>query len=329
MVFMSTSRHMHLPVSHAARHDFAALSHRLNVREALEDIRHQGIGERIIYFYVVDNNRVLIGVLPSRRLLTAPLDKKLDELMDKQVVTLNENASILQACKMLTHHKYLALPVVDREGRICGIVDIALLNDDSYDLRQREQADALFETLGFHANQVGTASPLWAFRLRVPWLIATIASGTLCAVLASFYELTLAKSLVLAFFLTLVLGLGESVSIQSMSVTIQALRSVTPTLQWYLQTLRHELTTAVLLGMACGSLVGLIVWIWRGEALAGMVIGASILLSLCAACVLGLSVPALLHALKLDPKIAAGPVTLALTDICTLLFYFSLAALFL
>ncbi|MCR1827894.1 hypothetical protein [Ectopseudomonas oleovorans] len=64
----------------------------------------------------------------------------------------------------------------------------------------------------------------------MPWLLATIASGTLCALLASLYELTLAKSIVLAFFLTLVLGLGESVSMQSMSVTIQALRSVRPNL---------------------------------------------------------------------------------------------------
>lgn len=326
---MPTPEHLQLPVIHVARHDYAALSYRLNVREALDDIRHQGLGERIIYFYVVDDDRVLLGVLPSRRLLTAPLDTKLAELMDKMVVSLDESASILQACQLLTRYKYLALPIVDKAKRISGIVDIALLNDESFDLRQRDQADALFETLGFHVNQIGSASPLWAFRLRVPWLMATIASGTLCAILASFYELTLANSLVLAFFLTLVLGLGESVSIQSMSVTIQALRSVRPTLRWYLQSLRHELSTAALLGAACGSVVGVIVWLWRGEALAGMVIGGSILLSLCAACLLGLSVPALLHALKLDPKIAAGPVTLALTDLCTLLFYFSLAALIL
>lgn len=70
----------------------------------------------------------------------------------------------------------------------------------------------------------------------------------------------------------------------------------------------------------------LLVWRWRGHALAGVSIGTSLLMALCAACVFGLSVPAGLHALKLDPKIAAGPVTLAFTDIFTLLFYFGLAA---
>ena len=85
----------------------------------------------------------------------------------------------------------------------------------------------------------------------------------------------------------------------------------------------------MLLGLASGLTVGSIVWGWRGEPLAGAVIGSGILLSLVSACVFGLSVPSLLHALKLDPKIAAGPITLAFTDIFTLLFYFSLAAFFL
>lgn len=182
--------------------------------------------------------------------------------MDKQVVTLNENASILQACKMLTHHKYLALPVVDREGRICGIVDIALLNDDSYDLRQESRRMHYSKHWAFTPIKLALLPHFGLFVFVYP-AHCNHKGGTLCAVLASFYELTLAKSLVLAFFLTLVLGLGESK--RSMSVTIQALRSVTPTLQWYLQTLRHEFTTAVLLGMVCGSLVGLIVWIWRAS----------------------------------------------------------------
>lgn len=101
-----------------------------------------------------------------------------------------------------------------------------------------------------------------------------------------------------------------------MSMTIQALRVTRPTWRWYLGAFRREAGTAVLLGAACGAVVGL----------AGVAIGTSITLALGAACFFGLSVPALLHALKLDPKIAAGPLTLAFTDIFTLLFFFSVAA---
>ena len=86
-----------------------------------------------------------------------------------------------------------------------------------------------------------------------------------------------------------------------------------------------EQHTALLLGLACGTLVSAIVWIWRADARAAFVIGGSIALSLVSACVIGLSVPSLLHRLKLDPKIAAGPVTLALADIFALVIYFTSA----
>jgi magnesium transporter len=122
------------------------------------------------------------------------------------------------------------------------------------------------------------------------------------------------------------LGLGESISIQSMTVTIQLLRSARPTLKWYSKNLFREIQTALLIGLSSAVLVGLVVVIWKSDFPAAAVITTSIILVQLAAAVLGLSVPALLHKLKLDPKIAAGPITLALTDIFTILFYLGLAA---
>lgn len=304
------------------RYDFS-------IQQALDVIREHGVGEKIVYFYVLDAEERLIGVLPTRRLLIAPLEQRVSDVMITRVVSIPETATILEACEGFVLHKFLALPMVDADRRIVGVLDVGLLSDEVFDLAEREQTDALFESIGFRVSQVRDASPFKAFRFRFPWLVATIGSGTVCALLASAFEVTLAQSIVLAFFLTLVLGLGENVSIQSMTVTIQALRGTRPTLRWYARALRREVSTAALLGGACGLVVGLIVWLWRGEALAGFVIGTSILLALCAACIFGLSVPSLLHAVRLDPKIAAGPVTLALTDVFTLLFYFSLAALIL
>ena len=97
--------------------------------------------------------------------------------------------------------------------------------------------------------------------------------------------------------------------------------------RWFLDTFRREFVTAILLGISCGTLVFVIAWIWRGDVMPALVIGGSIALSLVTACLFGLSVPSLLHWLKLDPKIAAGPVTLAVSDFCALLFYFGSAAL--
>lgn len=317
--------HLQESVLTEARRDFVTLEEHLTIGEALESIRRRGVGDKIVYFYVIDARERLVGVLPTRRLLTEQPERPLAQTMIRNVVTLPETATVFEACELFVIYKYLALPVVDSEGRIAGIVDISLLSDEVFDLADREQAGAFFEEVGFRISQVRDASPLKAFRFRFPWLLATIASGTVCALLASIYEATLAESLVLAFFMTLVLGLGESVSIQSMTITIQALRSSPPTLRWYGKALRREAGTAALLGLGCGIVVALVVWLWRGEPLAALTIGASIVAALVGACVAGLSMPALLHAFKLDPKIAAGPITLATADICTLLIYFSLA----
>lgn len=313
------------PIATHARPDFARLRPEMTVQDALDSIRTQGLGERIVYFYVLDDEDRLLGVLPTRRLLSAAAGQRLDALMIRKVIAIPAAATVHDACEFFVLHKLLAFPIVD-DGRMIGVLDIDFFTEEMFDLAERDQADALFEALGFRLAQVRDAGPLRAFRFRFPWLLTNIASGTLCALLTSMFEATLAQSLILAFFLTLVLGLGESVSIQSMTVTIQGLRSIPPTWNWYARALPREILTAILLGAGCGLAVGTIALVWRGDPWAALVIGSGIAGSLLAACVFGLSVPALLHALRWDPKIAAGPITLALTDVSTLLCYFSLAA---
>lgn len=319
--------HLNEAVLPYARKDFPELRQDFTVQQALEAIRRQGVGEKVIYFYVVDEQDRLVGVLPTRRLLTSAPEARLGEIMINRVVAIPHTASILEACEMFVMHRFLAFPVVDGEKRILGVVDVGLFTEEVLDIGEKEQKDEVFETLGFRIAQVRGASPWQAFRLRFPWLLTTITSGMVCAVLVSAFEVTVAKALVLTFFFTLVLALGESVSTQSMAVAVQALRAVRPSLRWFIGAFRHEVGTALLLGGACGGLVTLVICAWRGVGWAAFVVGGSIVLSLGSACIFGLSVPALLHWLRLDPKIAAGPVTLAMTDIFTVLFYFGLAAL--
>ncbi len=321
------------PIALHARKDLPLLRVDMTVQEALDTIRREGVGERVIYFYAVDAERKLAGVLPTRRLLTAPLETRLEEIMIRRVVALPATATVLDACEFFVLYKFFAFPVVDAERRVVGVVDVGLFRQEVLEAEERlsepprPPADTFFESLGFHLSQIRGASPARIFRYRFPWLLATVFSGTACALLAGAFETTLAESLVIAFFLTMVLGLNESVSMQSMTVTIEALRSQKPTRRWFVEAFRREATTAALLGGACGVVVCAIVWTWRRDLLAACVIGGSISVSLVTACLFGLSVPSLLHWLKLDPKIAAGPVTLALADFCALLLYFGTAAM--
>jgi magnesium transporter len=323
----------HASVVDHARKDFPLLDAEMTVGKALERIRREGVGERVIYFYAVDEQKRLVGVVPTRRLLTAPLETPLRQIMVPRVVAIPATATVLDACEFFVLYKLLAFPVVDDQRRVVGVIDANLFAEEileAGDSEDRHRSAALvspefFEALGFRMEQLRGASAWRAFRLRFPWLLVTVTGGTLSAILAGFFQATLARSLVLAFFLTMVLGLNESVSAQSMSVTIHALRSVTVTWRWLATAFRREVATALLLGVTCGFVVGVIVWIWGSDFRAAFVIGGTIALSLVTACVLGLGVPSLLHRLKLDPKIAAGPVTLALADFIALVIYFTTA----
>jgi len=312
-----------------ARKDFPLLQAGASAEKALETIRREGVGERVIYFYAVDERMRLVGVVPTRRLLTAAPATPLREIMVPRVIALPATATVLEACEFFVLYKFLAFPVVDADRRIIGVVDADVFMASVLETQESEGEDVaradFFEILGFHLAQVRDASPWRMFRYRFPWLLATVASGTICALLAGAFEVTLARSLVIAFFLTMVLGLNESVSMQSMSVTIQALRSARVTRRWFATAFRREIVTALLLAVACGALVSAIVWFWRDEIRAAFVIGGSIAVSLVTACLFGLGVPSLLHWWKLDPKISAGPVTLALADFFALLFYFTSA----
>ena len=322
-----------LIVDHA-RKDFPLLDANMSVAEALDRIRREGVGERVIYFFAIDSEKRLVGVLPTRRLLTAALETRLEEIMVRRVVAIPATATVLEACEFFVLYKFFAFPVVDERRRVVGVVDVSLFAEEMLEAGDREErahpvpafsSDDIFEALGVRLAQLRGASPWRAFRYRFPWLLATVGAGTACALLAGVFEATLAGSLVIAFFLTMVLGLNESVSTQSMTLTIQALRVSPLSRRWFLENLRRESVIALLLGGACGAVVGLIVWLWRHDLSGAAVVGCSIVMSLFTACLFGFSVPSLLHRLKLDPKIAAGPVTLAVTDFVALTFYFSLA----
>lgn len=322
-------QHWNEPIGKFASRDFTALSRNLTVADALGQIRERGVAQQIIYFYVVDADQRLVGVVPTRRLLASSPAAHLSEIMIARVITIPETATVLEACEMFLLHKFLAFPVVTAERRLVGVVNVGMFTEETLGLSERAHMDEVFERIGFRVAELQNASPFKSFRIRFPWLGATLGGGICCALLAGFYETTLATSIILAFFLTLVLGLSESVTAQSVTVTVEALRGRTPDRVWLLRALRKEFITALMLGGACALIVCAVAWIWRQHTAAALVIGGSIATSMLAACLIGLVVPATLHRFKLDPKIAAGPVSLAMADILTLLVYLNLARLML
>ncbi len=124
------------PIAAHARQDLPLLRARMSVGEALDKIRREGVGERVIYFYAVDDEGRLVGVLPTRRLLTAPLESALEEIMIRRVIALPATATVLDACEFFVLYKFFAFPVVDAERRVLGVVDVSLFRQEMLEGRR-------------------------------------------------------------------------------------------------------------------------------------------------------------------------------------------------
>lgn len=293
---------------------------------ALERARLLPATQIILYCYVVDQEERLVGVVPIRRLLTTAPEARIDSIMIHDIEAIPSWATVLVAAEYFVNRRFLAFPVVEPGGRLVGVVDVSLFTDDVLVLA-RQSFDGIFQIIGVHATEGRTA---WtSFLDRFPWLLCNVFGGLLCALLASRYEGLLDHLVILALFIPVVLTLAESVSIQSVTLTLQNLSDGPINWRVFARGFSKEFLTALMLGLGCGSLVGLSAFVWKGAVGVGLVLTLAITVAMITACLLGVLMPTALRALKADPKIAAGPIVLALTDVATLLFYFNLAGMLL
>ena len=316
-----TRAQLHEPILPYVRPAALTLHPDESIEQALARTRALPSNEIILYCYVVEPDGRLVGFVPIRRLLTTALDAPLRSVMIDDVMAIPSFATVLVAAEYFVNRRLLAFPVVEPNGKLVGVVDVNLFTEQLLN-QARQSFDGIFQILGIHATEGLTP---WGFKDRFPWLLCNVAGGLLCALLSSFYERLLEVQVVLALFIPVLLALAESVSIQSLTLTLQNLQS--GPIQWKLfgSAIAKEAATAVMLGLACGALVGLTTWAWKHEWVVSTVLGSAIAAAMLTACMFGVVLPTALRLIKADPKIAAGPIVLALTDLATLLFYFNLA----
>lgn len=313
------------PVTAHMHQDFTRVSLGQTVGEALEGLRRNPPKGRIIYFYVVDDEGRLQGVVPTRRLILSPREQALADILVRPVVTLPAEATVENACEFFIQHRLLALPVVDADSRLLGVADMELYTDELGHLGEASKGEDLFQLLGVKMTTAQQHSSLLAFRHRAPWLSCNLAAGILAAFLSGVYEKELNKVVALAFFIPVVLNLAESVSSQSVSLALQWLHGSPPNLTALIARLRSELGTGVLLGLASGAVLALVALVWLGKIRVALCLLGGITGGVAVAAVLGISIPVVLRWLRLEPRVAAGPIALAGADIVTILLYFNLA----
>lgn len=295
------------------------------LEDAMASLRKKSIHQRIIYFYAVDDHNRLKGVVSSRQLLLSDPQKKVREIMFENVVKINEHQTLRHAMELFADHPLLALPVVDDHGKLLGVIDLQMVTEESIDLSNEKSRSDAFQMIGLSLEERKRIPIHVSYRLRMPWLLCNVFSGIICAAISRYFELVLSAYLLLAFFIPLVLTLSESTSMQSVAQSLQFLRR--PHFRWKTAWLRmvHEWQVVLFLALTCGILVGLISLFWGDGFFPSAAIGVGIMGSVAASAIFAITIPVILHRLKLDPRVAAGPVVLMAVDILTTGIYLALA----
>ena len=322
------------PVTAHMHQDFTRLSVGQKVGEALQWLRGHPPEGPIVYFYVVDESDRLVGVVPTRRLVLSPPETRIADIMVPRVITLPRQATVLDACEFFIQHRLLAFPVVDEQRHLLGLVDVELYTgvlgevydkEEIKDLTKTYKMDSLFQLIGVHMARVKQTAPLPAFASRFPWLSCNLTAGIVCALLCGVFEESLNRVVALSFFIPVVLNLAESVSSQSVSLTLELLGGTRPTWGAMVRTLRNELATGLFLGLASGAIIALVGLVWLGHGRLALSLLGGIAGGVTAAALLGVLTPTVLRLLRLEPRVAAGPVSLAGSDVITMLLYLNIA----
>lgn len=304
-----------------------SFDHDETVGELLKSLQGKQIAHEARYFYAVDQENRLKGIVATRDILFSTSDVKLSALTNEKVASVNEEAPLKEALRVMAKYKLMALPLVDHEGHLKGIIDISssVLASTSNSRNSKDFAD-VFQLIGLTVEQGNLTSSTQEFRYRMPWLTCNIAAGLICAGIAAFFYELLEAIVVISMFIPLVLTLAESVSMQSMTLSLQFLHFGVIPWNRVKRRIIVEFKTAALLGITCAACVCLFYIAWFSGYWPMMAIAVSIILSVLASTLFGSLLPVVLHAFSLDPKVASGPVVLMLTDVTATTVYYGFSS---
>ncbi|MBS0207876.1 MAG: magnesium transporter [Planctomycetes bacterium] len=312
--------------------DMIAIRREWTVQHVLDYIRAHGRDrETLNVIYVVDEHNHLIDDIRIRELLVAPLDQPVAELTDEQFVTLSASDLKQTAVEVFRKYDRTALPVVDYEGKLLGVVTI----DDVLDIAEQRATQALQRFGGLEAlEEPYVATPLLAMvRKRASWLVILFVGEMLTATAMSFFEDEIAQAVVLALFVPLIISSGGNSGSQAATLIVRALALGEVRLRDWWMVMRREFISGLLLGAILGAIGMARIGLWSAFSdaygphwpLIALTVGLSLVGIVLWGSLSGSMLPFLLKRLGLDPATSSAPFVATLVDVTGLVIYFSVA----
>ncbi|MGX7168966.1 magnesium transporter [Facklamia hominis] len=304
--------------------EFVMVQENFTVKEAYDYIKTCAVdAETIYYAYVVDEDRILKGVISLRDLILKEDSTPIKEIENTRVISVQVSDDKLEVAKMVRDYNLLALPVVGFDHKLLGIITV----DDVLDVMQ-EEADSDYSGLAAVDVNETHKSPLSASKSRLPWLITLLFLGMGTASLISQFEGLISIAPVLSSFVTLITGTAGNAGTQSLAVAVRKLTNRSEDDPFF-ESFGFEMLTGVITGIVMGLTIALVAGIWKQNLLLGVIIGVAMACAIVVANIAGALIPKVMLKFGFDPAVASGPFISTLSDLTSVFIYFTIASLFL
>jgi len=296
--------------------------------DALKTLQDQQDAEMVFYLYVTDEDESLVGVASLRALATTQADILLKYIMEKRVHSVRPETDQEDVAQIVAQYNYLAVPVIDSDNRLLGIVTV----DDVVDVIREEATEDFFQMAGAGKDREILLKSSWEnAKVRLPWLFASWIGGIVAAYIIGKYEHMLESIIALAAFIPVIIGMGGNIGTQSSTIVVRGMATGRIEIGNEIQVLLKELKVGLMLGALYGIMLGLFASFRfiSADPMLGLVVGLSICSSMLLAAGVGTFTPLILRKLDIDPAVATGPFVTTSVDIFGVLLYFMIAGLLL
>lgn len=303
--------------------EYVAVRPHWTIRQSLEHIRSKGKdSETINVIYVTDASWKLLDALELRRFILADPSEPVEQIMDYTYVCINAYEDREKAVQLIQHYDLDALPVVDSQGVLIGIVTV----DDVMDVAQEEATEDFHKVAAVAPLKINyRESNIWSlYSKRIGWLVALVLVNLASSGVIAAHEETLASAIALAFFIPLLIDSGGNTGAQSATLIVRAIATGDVEVREWLWAIGREIGVGVLLGLTMGAATWLI-GSFRGGFEIGIVAGLAMASIVVIANMIGVVLPFLLLRFRLDPAVASSPLITSIVDIIGLIIYFSIA----
>ena len=302
-----------------------ALSDELTAGEAIGALQSSRDVEMVFYLYVVDDRRHLVGVVSLRRLLLVSTETPLQRIMTTDLISARVDTDQEEVAQHVASYNLLAIPVVDEENKLVGIITV----DDVIDIIKDEATEDIYRLAGVGGDEHVFTSAWESLRKRLPWLAINLATATMAAFVVRAFQATIDEVVMLAVLMTIVASMGGNAATQALTVIVRGIALGELTWGNSRKTVFKEALVGIGNGLVFGTIGGGVAWLMSGNIFLGLILALAMVINLLVAAIAATVIPISLRALKIDPALASAVFITTLTDVSGFFAFLGLATIFL